>query len=553
MKNQRATKSRSAVSTRRAAAELDTDARAETARSEPESRARLDRLFAGVCGESANYVRASEVRRILRRSGLRDDDVRLAGVSRRLARLEADRDHDPQLDRDAFEGVLQGSVPLVERVVAQQLVVPEFEGFTQTVTEIFEATQSESGGEVASYIPQLARVPAQKYGLGVCTVDGQRLTLGDASEPVCVQSTCKPINYCLASADAGSDDVHHHIGCEPSGRSFNELSLNHRGRPHNPMINAGAILACSLIGRSLDPADRFERVLDLWTRLSGGVRPGFGNAVYLSERRTADRNFALGYFMRENGAFPEGTDLRDTLEFYFQCCSIEMTVDAFSVVAATLANGGVCPLTEERVLDADAVRKCLTLMSSCGMYDFSGEWAFTVGLPAKSGVSGLIVVVIPNTMGLCIWSPPLDRHGNSVRGVQFCRQLVQRYNVHQFDSLAGGMAGKADPRAEAAGSELLSQLLWAASKDDVHGIRRALVRGQPLGAADYDGRTALHLAASEGRLEAIRYLVSQHVPLEPRDRWGGRPIDDAQREGHDAAVAALELAMQRSASAARAG
>ena len=163
-------------------------------------------------------------------------------------------------------------------------------------------------------------------------------------------------------------------------------------------------------------ADRFDYVLQRWGQAAGGTMPGFSNPTYLSERKTADRNFALGYFMREKGAFPEGTDLVETLEFYFQCCSLELTAEAMSVVAATLANGGVCPLTGERVFQSGTVRKCLSLMSSCGMYDFSGEWAFRVGLPAKSGVSGVIMIVVPNVMGLVCWSPRLDENGNSVRG-----------------------------------------------------------------------------------------------------------------------------------------
>lgn len=235
------------------------------------------------------------------------------------------------------------------------------------------------------------------------------------------------------------------MGREPSGVSFNELKLNSHGRPHNPMINAGAIVCCSLIQREREFADRFDHVTNTWKELSGGEKTGFSNAEYLSERATADRNFALGYFMRENGAFPPNTDIVQTLEFYFQCCSIEANAEKLSVVAATLANAGVCPTTGRRVFSPETVQRCLSLMYSCGMYDFSGEFALTIGLPAKSGVFGALMVVVPNVGGFCIWSPRIDKHGNSVRGLTFCRRLVERFNFHNYDNLTG-LTDKKDPR-----------------------------------------------------------------------------------------------------------
>ena len=129
-------------------------------------------------------------------------------------------------------------------------------------------------------------------------------------------------------------------------------------------------------------ATRLEYVMERWQALCGGDRPGFSSPVYLSERQTADRNFALAYFMRENGAFPDGIDLDDVLDFFFQSCSIELNAEMMSVAAATLANGGINPITGERVFSPETVRHILTLMSSCGMYDYSGQFAFTIGLPA---------------------------------------------------------------------------------------------------------------------------------------------------------------------------
>ena len=461
----------------------------------------------------------------MRQVGLRLDDPRLAESLRALEAVAAPAPIEHRkIAYEEFRRIIKPNILVIERALKRSFVIPDFEDFSRELTAIYERTQSNREGRVADYIPQLGRVAPELYGVSLCTIDGQRLSIGDAGVPFCVQSSSKPVVYCIALEDRGEEIVHRHMGCEPSGRSFNELTLNKEGRPHNPMINAGAIMSGSLIKPDLSMADRFDYVLDMWGRLAGGPRPGFSNPVYLSERRTADRNFALGYFMRENGAFPPGIDLVETLEFYFQCCSLEVTTDTMAVVAATLANGGVCPLTGVQVFRPDTVQKCLSLMYSCGMYDFSGEWAFRIGLPAKSGVSGVIMVVVPNVMGVCTFSPRLDSLGNSVRGIDFCREMIGRFNFHNYDNLVGGVHGKKDPRLvrDRVRRNLLVDLCWASSEGDLTGIRRLIVEGVNLDEADYDGRTALHLAASEGQARVVEYFVGRGVALAPVDRGGRR-------------------------------
>jgi glutaminase len=211
------------------------------------------------------------------------------------------------------------------------------------------------------------------------------------------------------------------------------------------------------------------------------------------------------------------------------------------VVAATLANGGVCPVTGERVLRPKTVQHCLSLMSSCGMYDFSGEFAFSIGLPAKSGVAGAVMVVIPNVAGFCTWSPRLDRLGNSVRGIDFCKALVERYTFHNYDSLTG-LSEKRDPRRRSgeAAMDAATSLICAASKGDLSAVQQLSARSVALDAADYDGRTPLHLAASEGHASVVRFLLSQGVAPAPKDRWGNTPLEDARRGGHTDVVLAFE-------------
>ncbi|KAF2353223.1 Glutaminase, partial [Trinorchestia longiramus] len=283
-------------------------------------------------------------------------------------------------------------------------------------------------------------------------------------------------------------------------------------------------------------ADRFDYIFGMYKRLAAGEYLGFNNSVFLSEKECADRNFALAYFMRENKCFPPGTKLQETLEFYFQLCSLEITAESGAVMAATLANGGINPLNGDPVLTCEAVRNTLTLMHSCGMYNYSGQFAFKVGLPAKSGVSGCILLVVPNTLGICLWSAPLDVNGNSCRGVQFCSELVNQFKFHHFDNLRGNTTStKNDPRVTKTESsaQVLFDLLFCVAANDVSSLRRHALAGTDLESADYDGRTALHVAASEGHIELVEFLLEKcQVNPAPKDRWRRTPLDDARNFGH---------------------
>ena len=481
-----------------------------------------------------------EVLSRLERSGLQPGDPRIAEA---LAGLAGADGGSRQVSITQFKTLAQHNSSLIRRAVEGNLAVPDFAALTADITRMSDELLPVRSGAVAGYIPQLARVDPKQLAIAVCTVDGQRFSVGDATTAFSLQSVSKAVSYCLALDEHGTEAVHRHVGREPSGRSFNELALNPHGLPHNPMVNAGGIMTCSLIRPAEDIADRFDHVAATWQRLAGGRRPGFNNAVYLSERQTADRNFALGYSMRESGAFPPGTDLVTTLEFFFQSCSIEVDAQMLAVAAASLANAGVCPLTENPVFSAGTVQSCLSLMSSCGMYDFSGEFAFTIGLPAKSGVSGAVMLVIPGLMGIAVWSPRLDEHGNSVRGIEFCRKLVAEYTVHVFDSLVTGRgrSAKRDPRRKKnqTRTEAVVALTWAASQGDLDEVRALIAAGVEPGTADYDGRTPLHLAAAEGQPEVVRYLLAAGAGPRPVDRWGGTPLSDAKAGGHTEIAALL--------------
>jgi glutaminase len=287
-------------------------------------------------------------------------------------------------------------------------------------------------GAVASYIPELAKADPDWFGISVITVDGAVYEAGDHNIPFTIQSVSKPFVYGMALEDHGRDHTLSRVGVEPTGDAFNSLiRLDERSkRPHNPMVNAGAIATADLIGGA-DPTARVNRLLDGFRRYTG--RPlNVDMSVFMSERTTGHRNRAIAHLLLNFDMVSPRLD--ETLDLYFQQCSILVTCHDLAMMGATLANGGVNPTTGERAIGAGYVKDVLSVMFSCGMYDFSGEWGYMVGLPAKSGVGGGIVAVVPGQMGIGVFSPPLDARGNSVRGIHTCVDLSRRFGLHAFEA-----------------------------------------------------------------------------------------------------------------------
>ena len=345
------------------------------------------------------------------------DDPR---IQEALAGLDGNGGASKQISFGQFKALAKHNSSLIQRAVEGNLAVPDFPALSSDIERMYGELLPVRSGSVADYIPQLRRVDPDQLAIAVCTVDGQRFSAGDARTAFCLQSVSKTVSHCLALDEHGPEAVHKHVGREPSGRSFNELALNPKGLPHNPMVNAGAIMTSSLIRPDLDIADRFDLVAATWGRLAAAA--GSGSTTRCTCPSGRPRTVTSRWAIRcGKAARSAGTDLQQTLEFYFQGCSIEVDAQMLAVAAASLANAGVCPLTEDSVFTPGTVQSCLSLMSSCGMYDFSGEFAFTIGLPAKSGVSGALMLVVPGLMGICVRSPRLDELGNSVRGIEFCR------------------------------------------------------------------------------------------------------------------------------------
>lgn len=282
-------------------------------------------------------------------------------------------------------------------------------------------------GDVATYIPELGRANPDHFAICVATVDGHIYRVGDHRVPFTIQSISKPFTYGLALDDLGVDAVGAKVGVEPSGEAFNAISLEPvTGRPRNPMINAGAITTTSLIqGRDRD--ERLKRMIGMMEEFAG-AQLSVDDSVFSSERETGHRNRAIGHLLRNAGIL-EG-DVDPVVDLYFTQCSVLVTCQDLALMAATLANGGLNPMSGERPIKLENVERVLSVMSTCGMYDYAGSWTYRVGMPAKSGVAGGVIAVLPGQFGIGVYSPRLDEFGNSVRGVAVCEALSREFGLH---------------------------------------------------------------------------------------------------------------------------
>ncbi|GAB4367934.1 MAG: hypothetical protein Kow00121_06600 [Elainellaceae cyanobacterium] len=303
--------------------------------------------------------------------------------------------------------------------------------FRNYLVELHQTYQPFNEGKVADYIPELAKADPHWFSISIVTNNGQVYEVGDCRQQFTIQSISKAFIFGMALEEHGREYVLTRVGVEPSGEAFNSIVLDEKtNRPYNPMVNAGAIATTDLI-QGNNATERLKRILEMFRRYTGREMY-IDMPVSLSERLTGNRNRAIAYLMNNFGMI--GDRIEETLDLYFQQCSILVDSHDLAVMAATLANGGVNPITQEQAIDSRYVQDVLSVMHTCGMYDYAGEWAYRVGIPAKSGVGGGITAVVPRRLGIGTFSPPLDAKGNSVRGIKVCEDLVQTFGLHLYNA-----------------------------------------------------------------------------------------------------------------------
>jgi glutaminase len=384
-----------------------------------------------------------------------------------------------ELDFVTFARFVCPTAGLFLKAFSEELVIPDWSTFVTDMAYHYNEVENHRSGTNASYIPILRDADPERWGLSICSIDGQRFSIGDSDTPFTLQSVSKPVTYGQALAREGHAYMEQWIGVEPAGRPFNTQDLDPvTNCPFNSSVNTGAIMAAGVLASGY-PGYSWKEIVDkvraTWYDLSGNdLDVGFSRETFNSEKETAYNNFAIAYNLKGRRGLPRNVDLHTMLDVYLGCCSIEMTTEGLAVAAATLANGGVCPITRKEVFPAHVTRTVLSEIMTCGMYDQAGRFAVEVGLPSKSGVSGALMVIAPNLFGMALFSPRLNPSGNSVRGIEFCKRLVASYRVHVFEPLRSGNTGaKVDPRRNGWKNERskISRMAWAVEVGDKYAIR----------------------------------------------------------------------------------
>jgi glutaminase len=324
--------------------------------------------------------------------------------------------------------------------MSMNLPVEQSERVESQLEELYRRHLSQFADEVTSYYtpgfgyhkPIKPDPDQERFAICLATLDGEVRCAGDHDYRFALQSISKVFVHGMALDLHGRERVLARVGVEPSGDVFNSISVvfdeqNHR--PHNPMVNAGALVTTDLV-RTGDTEADLEYILASLRRYAGNPDLRVNEDILAGELETADRNRALSYLMRSFGMISHDVD--ENLTMYLRQCSVEVNTRELALMGATLANGGVNPTTGEQAILPNHVRDVLSVMHMCGMYTFAGQWAYRVGIPAKSGVSGGIMAVVPGKLGIAVFSPGLDEHGSSVRGTKVCEEISRRLGLHVF-------------------------------------------------------------------------------------------------------------------------
>lgn len=496
----------------------------------------IDCLFDSLDVKSKGQILREDVLETLRAKGILEDDLRIRETVKNLKAYDA-----RQISAKNFREIIGQNVMIAEKALAGGLVIPDFKNFCSFIVNMHNRTLLNKVGKVSDHTPVLKAVNPEQFAISVCTVDGQRFSIGDSTTPFLMQGITKAITYCIILEELKEEEVRKHIGREQETRVFDGLMLNKEGLPHNAFDDAGALVGVSLIEPHKPVDVRRKIVLDVLKAMSGGAGIAINEQAYSAEKNFANKYSALTYFMQEKKLFPKGADFMSHLDLFLQCLSMEVTTDSLAAIAATLAGAGICPLSGQAVFKPITVRNCLSTLYFCGMGAEGGDFSFTVGLPAIGGKSGGMMVVIPNVMGIAVWSPRVNDFENSARGMDFCHKLIEQFNFHPYDSTVRSLT-KTDPRLIKNTEKMRGTMaaVDAASRGELHELKRLAANGVDLNEGDYDLRTPMHLAAAEGHAEAINYFISLKLDLSPKDRWGGTPMRDAENGNHREIIALLQ-------------
>jgi len=311
----------------------------------------------------------------------------------------------------------------------------------QVIEEIHGELKQETGGQICQYIPELSCLSdedANKFGIVICDLEGKIYKMGDTGQVHTIQSTCKVLLFCCALMEKGKPEVSKFIGTEPTGRPFDEPSINmEKKQVFNPYVNAGGITSAGLLAGSA--RERYQLFEGLAKRMAargdGASSLCLNEKVYASESSSNSQNQMITRQLLNAGCVK---DDKVALDAYTLACSLDTTAEDSAIMAATLANKGVNPLTKKMAVPEDVNQDAISIMISCGMYNGAGQWIVDVGVPAKSGVGGGVIGVVPGVCGFATFSPRLDENGNSVRGVAVAKAMSEALGLHVLGGSSKG-------------------------------------------------------------------------------------------------------------------
>ena len=304
-------------------------------------------------------------------------------------------------------------------------------GYKTTLKAVYNKYHSDTSGRNASYIPELAKADPNRFAISIATVDGKIFSIGDSNFAFSLQSISKVFAYALALQDNDEKIIFDNIGLDATGEKFNSITTIERtsANTHNPYVNAGAIQTTSYI-KGKNSVEKWDRLFSLLKALSD-EHLFFSKQIYDSETETNTRNHAIAQLLKSHNMLKG--DPKDVLDRYTKACSVMVTTKQLALMGATLANNGINPITKKQIISSSVTRHVLSQMLMNGLYEKSGTWFVKIGVPAKSGVSGGLLAIIPNEMAIAVFSPPLDSTGTSVRGQKVINALSNLWGLHLLD------------------------------------------------------------------------------------------------------------------------
>ncbi|XP_036963240.1 glutaminase liver isoform, mitochondrial isoform X2 [Acanthopagrus latus] len=420
-------------------------------------------------------------------SGLHRSDPRLRECFFHLRKLQ---DAEGSVDRNTFHRCVTGFVSLILKALQGRFVIPDFSTFTEETQKLFSRCRQ------LSSVQEKENMDSTKWGVSICTVDGQRLSLGDWAGSLVLGEVSWPLVYGVAVDLLGSDLVHRYVGMEGYSGYDSPFTLTKTGIPHSPLTETGAIVTTSLLqlaGRlSAEEEEKFDSVLNVIRRLCNKEHVSLNCSSFQSSRKSSVRLHALSFYLQEKKCFPEKADITAALDLMLQCSSTEITCESGAAMAASLANGGLCPLSGDQVLSPAATRNMLSMMQVAGMKDYSTTFHYKTSVPAVSSSHGSLLAVVPGVLGLMAFSPELDACGNPWRAVHFCQELISTFQLHSFDIRTpfGQILAYRQWKAESEGYQIMNVLL-AAFKGDVQALRREFVSDRTV-LAGHSGSSELY-------------------------------------------------------------